>query len=167
MTELVRHALLWGLLLSAWLTVTFVAIGLINAEMWLDDYPPDIRRKFGPMSRKANRLRWLLGLPVLLAGLALAAFATFRFVDQAPVPITFTSMFLHTLILLSVFNLIDLLLLDWLFFVRIQPRFVILPGTEGLAGYRDYAFHWYGFLKGTAGIVVFSIVAGVLAVLLA
>jgi hypothetical protein len=54
------------------------------------------------------------------------------------------------------------LLIDWLLFVRVRPAFVVLPGTEGMAGYDDYAFHWRAFLKGTAGIAVLSVmVAGI------
>jgi len=40
------------------------------------------------------------------------------------------------------------LVLDWLIFCTIQPRRIVLPGTEGMAGYRDYRFHFIGFLKG-------------------
>ena len=108
----------------------------------------------------------LVGLPVMLLTLGLIAFATVRFVQLAPVPIRFSSAFLHTFIVLMTFNLVDLILLDWIFFVRVQPRFVVLPGTEGLAGYRDDWFHFIGFLKGTAGIIVFSaLVAGLVLVL--
>jgi len=45
------------------------------------------------------------------------------------------------------FNLVDWLLLDWPL-VYWQPRLVVLPGTEGLAGYTDYRFHFRGFLIG-------------------
>ncbi|MDH3734751.1 MAG: hypothetical protein OEU54_14585 [Gemmatimonadota bacterium] len=67
---------------------------------------------------------------------------------------------------LSVFNLVDLLILDWLILVRIQPGFVVLPGTEGLAGYDDYRFHGHAFLIGTTGILVVSLLAGLLGQLL-
>lgn len=167
MTHLiVHHALLWGLGLSAFLTVAFMALGISNPEMWLNDYPPDIRKQFGPMSPKANRQRWLLGVPLMIVTLGVIALATIHFAERAPVPAGFTAVFAHTLILLMVFNVVDLLIIDWLFFVRIQPRFVILPGTEGLAGYSDYAFHWRAFLKGTAGILVFSVVVGGLVAIL-
>jgi hypothetical protein len=43
---------------------------------------------------------------------------------------------------------------------------MILPGTEGMAGYTDYRFHFLGFLKGTAGIVVASLVIATLVVAL-
>jgi hypothetical protein len=39
------------------------------------------------------------------------------------------------------------LVLDW-GLVYWQPRFVVLPGTEGMAGYGSYWFHFRGFLIG-------------------
>jgi hypothetical protein len=44
-------------------------------------------------------------------------------------------------LLLFFFALWDLFILDWLIFVTILPVFVVIPGTEGLAGYKDYWFH--------------------------
>lgn len=38
-----------------------------------------------------------------------------------------------------------------LVFVTLQPCFVVLPGTEGLQGYRDYGFHFRQFLKRVVG----------------
>jgi hypothetical protein len=45
------------------------------------------------------------------------------------------------------FNILDWVVLDWSL-VYWQPRFVVLPGTEGMAGYRSYWFHFRGFLIG-------------------
>jgi hypothetical protein len=68
--------------------------------------------------------------------------------------------------MLMVFNLVDLLVLDWLIFVTIQPRIIVLPGTEGMEGYRDYGFHFRAFLKGVAGSLIAGlIVAGVVVVI--
>src|SRR5260370_545802 len=55
------------------------------------------------------------------------------------------------------FNMVDWLILDWLIFCTFTPRFAVLPGTEGMAGYKNYAMHFRGFLIGTiysAGIGV-------------
>jgi hypothetical protein len=38
-------------------------------------------------------------------------------------------------------HVIDLVVFDWLVFCTLQPRFVVLPGTEGMPEYRDYLFH--------------------------
>ena len=49
--------------------------------------------------------------------------------------------------------------------MKLQPGFVVLPGTEGMAGYEDYAFHFRAFLVGLAGSLVLSlIIAGVTAI---
>jgi hypothetical protein len=55
-----------------------------------------------------------------------------------------------------VFNIVDWLLLDWLMFCTLTPRFLVIPGTEGMSAYKDYGFHFRGFLKGC----VFSVLAG-------
>lgn len=58
------------------------------------------------------------------------------------------------------FNLIDLFLIGWLLFVRIQPDWIVLPGTDGLPGYSSYRFHGRAFSRGPLGIAVLSLAAG-------
>jgi hypothetical protein len=162
MSGLFGHALVWGAVVSGFLGVAFVALAAIDPEMWLNDYPPDIRERFGPMSRSANRKRWILGVPTLLAGLALVFVGTLRYARMDGSAAGFGALALHTFVVLMAFNVVDLVVIDWLLFVRVQPRFIVLRGTEGLAGYSDYRFHWHAFLKGSAGIVAASvIVAGI------
>jgi len=160
MSDLLTHALLWGLGLSAFLTVAFVGLLRLDPEMWLGDYPPDIRERFGPMSPEAKRRRLVLGIPVMAAALAVVVLGTIAFVRAAPGPVGFGDVALHTFVFLMVFNVVDLVLIDWLFFVWMRPEWVVLPGTEGMEGYRDYGFHFRAFLKGTVGIGVVSLLAG-------
>jgi hypothetical protein len=47
-----------------------------------------------------------------------------------------------------VFNVVDWLILDWFMFCTLTPRLVVIPGSEGLAAYKDYGFHFRGFLHG-------------------
>jgi len=80
--------------------------------------------------------------------------------------IPFLAAFIHLFVMFTVFNLLDWLVLDWLIVVTIRPSFIILPGTEGLAGYEDYGFHFRGFLIGIMITFVTSLlVAGVVAAL--
>jgi hypothetical protein len=72
------------------------------------------------------------------------------------------SAFVFSGITLLVFNLFDLIILDWLFFCTIQPRSMVLPGTEGMTAYRDYRFHFIGFLKGLGFTVVGSLIIAIL-----
>ena len=58
--------------------------------------------------------------------------------------------------------LFDLLLLDILMFCTWTPSFVVIPGTEGFAGYKDISLHLKGHARGFIGILVF---AGLLALI--
>jgi hypothetical protein len=62
------------------------------------------------------------------------------------------------------FNLIDWLLLDWLIFCTITPPFVVLPGTAGMSGYKDYGMHVRGFLVGSVLSAVIGIAVATIAV---
>ncbi len=151
------NALIYGLILSLVLTILTVASGAIALDMFVSDYPPDIRQRYGPMSPRAARLRpyiaALLFVTVLVVPI-IGLFALRAQIDYVP----FLPAFAFSGITLLVFNVFDLIILDWLFFCTIQPRSMVLPGTEGMAGYRDYRFHFIGFLKGLG----FSAVGGLL-----
>lgn len=164
---MIAHALAWGVALSLYLGSSFCLLARINPEMWLGDYPPDIRERWGPMSTAARRQRLVFGVPVLLLGLAIVTASDVHFARTDPASAGFMALFAHTWIVLMVFNVIDLLIIDWILFVRIRPSFVVLPGTEDLAGYDDDAFHAVAFLKGTVGITVVSALLGVAVPLLA
>ena len=70
LTLLLQHGILYGTILSVLMILSFVGAAYLNPEIWLPDYPPDIRERFGPMSERAKRQRRLVGIPtfLLLAG---------------------------------------------------------------------------------------------------
>lgn len=78
--------------------------------------------------------------------------------------ISFFPLFFNAFGVVFIFNLVDLLLLDWLLFCFITPNFLIIPGTEGMQAYKDYGYHFRAFLIGTvlsiaAGLVIVGIVS--------
>ena len=163
---LVRHAAVWGVLLSALLFPLVLGLTRLNPEILLNDYPPDIKAKHGPMSARARWLRLPVALVVtaLLVALIVWSFQAVR--AGAGGDLSFRDAGLHLFVMFNVFNLLDLVVLDWLIVVRLRPKFMILPGTEGLAGYSDYAFHFKGFLIGMVITAVTSLlVAAVVAAL--
>jgi len=159
----ISHALFYGGVLSAVMAALVLGLLRINPEILLKDYPPDIQEKYGPMSERSKRQRIpvaiVLGAVVL--GIVIASFATVR--EQRGGNISFLTAFVHLFVMFSVFNVVDLLLLDWLV-VAIGPRWVVLPGTEGSAGYKDYWFHFRGFL---IGIVLILAASGLMALVIA
>ena len=165
LTPVVQNGLVFGGWLCVLFTVVLAVVGLVNPEMMLGDYPPDVRAKYGPQSERAKRQGRVL-LPVFVVALVSLFTASVLSLKQAVGDLTFGDVFLSALITMLTFNVYDLLVLDWLMFVKWQPRFVVLPGTEGMAGYSDMRFHVRGFLIGLVWSVGLAlVVAGVTALL--
>jgi hypothetical protein len=140
-------ALLTGLILSVVLMIIMSISLAVAPDMWVGDYPPDIKQKYGPMSARAARLRPYIAAVFFLAVVAIPLLGLFALKARVGA-VPFLSALAFSGIALLVFNAFDLLILDWLLFCTIRPPWIVLPGTEGLAGYRDYRFHFIGFLKG-------------------
>ncbi len=166
LSDLFRHALLFGALLTVGLAALMLASFVLAPDMWVGDYPSDIRRAYGEMSRRGRRLRPMIGVLFFGWVLIVVGLAALRLRDLAPADPGFWAYALVTFVTLMTFNTFDLLIADWLLFVAIQPRRIVLPGTEGLAGYKDYAFHFRGFLVGTLLSAAAGLVTGVVAVVL-
>jgi hypothetical protein len=144
---LINGALIYGLGLSLVLTAIVIFSGLFAPDMWASKYPSDIRLRFGTMSPRAARLRPFVAVVFFISVLIIPILGLFTL--QAEVGyIPFLPALAFSAIALLVFNVFDLIVLDWLIFCTIQPRAIVLPGTEGMPGYRDYRFHFIGFLKG-------------------
>jgi len=148
------NALMYGVLLSLGLGAVLLLSFAIAPDMWLGDYPPEVQQAYGPMSAKGRRYRPLVGILFFGTVFAIVALSFGALRDGGPADPSFVEYFLTSFVILMVFNLFDLLIVDWLIFVKIQPKRIVLPGTEGMAGYKDYGFHFRGFLVG----IVFSTV---------
>lgn len=159
----IRHALVYGVVLSAVLSVLLLGVLWINPEILLNDYPPDIRDKHGPMSERSKRQKVPAAILLGTVGLAVVAASFSAVRENVGGHVPFLTAFIHLFVMFSVFNVVDLLLLDWPL-VAIVPRFMVLPGTEGSAGYKDYWFHFRGFL---VGIVLILMASGLLGAVVA
>ena len=163
---IIKHALLYGVILSGVLFPLVLGLARINPEIMLKDYPPDIQAKYGPMSELSKRQRIPVVIFIMAVFFGIVALSFQDVGANQEDDISFLAAFIHLFVMFSAFNLLDWLVLDWLIVVTIRPRFMILPGTEGLAGYEDYGFHFHGFLIGMVITFVASIlIAGVVAAL--
>lgn len=140
--------LAYGGVLSIGMSVLILWSLRTGAEAWVGDYPPDIRERYGEISARGKRLRLLFGIPILVLPLVVAAALVFRLHGLSEAELSFGQVALAVFVCGNVFNLVDLVVLDWLVFVYLQPRCIVLPGTEGMAGYKDYFFHFKAFLVG-------------------
>lgn len=165
-TTLFHHGLLYGAILSVALGVITMGSLSWDAEMWLRDYPADIIAAHGPMGARARkRKRWVGGL-WLGAWLAILVTAIVTLHGLGAGRPTFWEVALLVLIMNTMFNLVDLLILDWLILMWMRPAWAILPGTEGCAGYKDALFHLRAAAKGVMFSVVVALVVAMVTVVL-
>jgi hypothetical protein len=134
-------------------TVLLLGLVLYNPRLMLQDYPPAIKAIVPPKTDSEKRQSTLLGMPFLLALLVLPFVFVFRLEETS-----FVGLFLYAFGIIWAFNVWDWLVLDWLIFCAFTPKMFIIPGSEGHPAYKDYAFHFRGFLIGT----VFSLVLGLI-----
>jgi hypothetical protein len=149
---------------GAWLSAIFGAsvFGMLayEPEIWVHDYPPDIREKWGEKSPRAKKLTRLLGVPFLAIFFGGMIFSTLRLRRANGGRLSFRDAFAHAYALYMFINLFDLVVMDWLVLMVMRPQFAVLPGTEGMAGYKDYAFHAKASAKGSIlGIVIALFIA--------
>jgi hypothetical protein len=161
---LMFNGLFFGAILSLLLVALMLGSLAVAPDIWVNDYPPDIREKYGPKSARAKRFTPYFSLLFFAIMIGVLGFSLVRLLIVTEDPLNFLSAFLTAFIVLFTFNLVDLLIIDWLIFVTIQPRVVILPGTEGMPGYKDYRFHFVGFLKGILFSAGFALVISAAAV---
>lgn len=147
---LITNALIFGLLLSFILSMVIVISFSIASDMWVGDYPPDVKEKYGEMSSSAKKYRPIIAGLFFGAVVVVPILAIGRLRSLTNGDLNFLDYFFSTFITLMVFNVFDLLVVDWLIFVYLQPKAIVLPGTEGMQGYDDYWFHFRGFLIGIA-----------------
>lgn len=155
MRPIVTHALGFGLTLSVILGALLLVVVRVNPEIMLNDYPPDIKARWGPMTERTKRQRTLVAGIFLVAILVVVVWSLETLPAFVARDLTFGSAFAYFAILFGTFNVFDLLVIDC-GLVYWQPRFVVLPGTEGMAGYRDYRFHFRGFLIGIPIVAIVS-----------
>jgi hypothetical protein len=151
--------LLYGILQFLVIAAMLFVMGRSNPRLMLQDYPKDIQAAVPPKTPEEKRTTLYWAIPIWLALLAFPALAALM---SKAAHRSFFEVFLSAFGVFFLSNVLDWLVVDWLIFCTITPKFVVLPGTEGMAGYKNYAMHFRGFLIGTAiSVVVGLITAGI------
>ncbi|MCD4802947.1 MAG: hypothetical protein K8R16_08390 [Anaerolineales bacterium] len=159
----ISKILLDGALLSVLASISIVGILRFNPRLFLQDYPDEIQAAVPLKTDQEKRQSLITGIPFLLILLAVPFVSTLILKRESVEISSFFSLFLNAFSVAFLFNLVDLLVLDWLLFCFITPSFLVIPGTEGMQEYKDYGFHFRAFLIGTAlsiagGLVISGLV---------
>jgi hypothetical protein len=151
-----------GAVLSVLASSVLIGALRYNPRLFLQDYPGDIRKSVPPKTNTERRQSLWVGIPFLILLAAVPLVSTYALKRQAAEAVAFHLLFVNAFGVIFFFNLVDLLLLDWVIFCSITPRFVVIPGTEGMAGYKDYGFHLKAFLTGTVlSVLAALVIAGI------
>ncbi len=144
-----------GSVLSVLASITILGILRFNPRLFLQDYPAKIQEQVPPKDDQEKLFSLLLGIPFLVLLIVVPFLSTLSLAKQVGDE-RFLSLFINAFGVVFIFNLVDLLILDWLLFCLITPDFLIIPGTKGMQAYKDHRFHFRAFLIGT----VISTIAG-------
>ncbi len=144
MVNALKDGLIWSAL---WFIYIFLILKYFPHTM-LHDYPKDIQEaatleKPTASQERAAKLFASVGGLVIFG--VLIAFGLIRFRSE---PTSFPHILAYTFVTAMMWNVIDLLIMDWLIICLITPKWVIISGTEGCKGYKDYFYHFKGFLIG-------------------
>lgn len=149
-----RDGLLWSVL---WI-VLLLAMFFRYPWLLVHDYPPDARAACRLPEPTPQKKQEGLVFTVAAWAVILAFLTGTGLFHYGTAPVSFPALFLHLWIVCLMWNLVDLLVMDWLLFCTITPKWVILPGTESFSGYKDYRFHFTGFLHGCVYMTLFGLV---------
>lgn len=156
-TLLLSHSLFYGTILSGALTILILGSLYINPEMWLQDAPRDVQEKHGPMSARAKQQRAWLVVAFAITISSVVGVSLYQLPAVLGEPLTFGAVFSHLLLMFMLFNVVDLLLIDWLIVEFMRPRFIAQSPLGQLMAEANYGFHLQAFLKGSAGILIASL----------
>ncbi len=161
MHPLLSNILISSLIISIIASFWLIFILWMNPRIFLHDYPPGIQAKVPPKHEEEKKLSIWLGIPFILFLIIAPFFSTLAV--RVQLGKQFWILWLSASGVFFIFNLVDWLILDWLIFCTITPAFLVIPGSEGMPEYKDYRFHFIGFLKGTLiSIIIGFLIAGVI-----
>ncbi|MEL6661255.1 MAG: hypothetical protein AAFX98_05985 [Pseudomonadota bacterium] len=133
-----------GAILCALIGAIVLTSFRLMPRIWLRDLPEDIQNMAPAISPAEIRIANRIGLAVvgiLLVGL-IASTLRVGFENG------FWLAALHAYLVFQLFNLFDLVVLDWGILLAIDPENPPIEGTERADGWSDYGFHARKSLKG-------------------
>lgn len=148
-----------GGILTAIVGVVLVGVMYFKPRIALSDYPTDVKAAVPPRTKKELQLGILISIPLLLVFVALPLYSVWLVKQQSGGILTYGMAFVTLFGEYFLLSMFDLLVLDMWMFYTWTPKFVVLPGTEGMAGYKDYRPHLKAQLtKGNLLLAIFSAV---------
>lgn len=122
-------------------------VGMYKPRLFADsdNLPADIMNAIPRQTQAEKREAKILSIPLFIILIGGMLYSTYTFGAQGGAG--FLPLFLHALIVILVVSTFDLVFIDWFILNTITPKWAVFPGTEGMAGYKDYGFHGRAHLR--------------------
>lgn len=130
------RAVLHGAFAAAILGLAVYAIMRHNPRLILNpgDVPRDVLEAVPAKTAQEKRDAALLGIPFFVVEFAIVFGSTWTLKQGSAGATSFTALFANAFVIAMVANLFDLVILDWWLFCTVKPSWMVIPGTQGLAG---------------------------------
>ncbi len=162
-TLLLTRILVDGGILTTVVSIILVGMLYFKPRLALADYPPDVRAAVPPRTKQELQLGIILTIPMLVL-LVFVPFYSVWLAKQANGQVlTYGMAFVIIFGEYFLFSMFDLIVLDIFMFYSWTPKFLILPGTAGFAGYKNWKPHVKAQL--TQGNLIILIVSALLALI--
>ena len=156
-------SMFWSGILWSALWMVAIAMALQWFPFLLEhDYPPEERAVANLKAPTVTEKRYGLLFAVLSMLLLFALLFLFGFWAYQGETVPFWQLFLYLWGICMCWNIVDLVVVDWILICRLSCPYFMLPGTSSDVGTKHYRFHFNGFLK---GIITMSVVAVIVSVL--
>lgn len=146
------HGLIWSLMWGC--MVTFCEIKW--PHLFLHDYPKELQEVINLPPFTNKKFAYIFETISMLLILVFIFWSGIYTYSENLV--SYWIIFYHIFIVIMCWNIFDLFVMDWLVFCTWQPKFIVLPGSEGNKAYNNYKFHFIGFLKGIIISAISSII---------
>jgi hypothetical protein len=151
-----------GALLSVLASLVVMGAVTFNPRFALKDLPRDIRESVPPLTRRETLQALFFFIPFMALLVGIPILSALGLEPQGAVDVSFGALFVHILGVLLVFFVVDLVVLDWLIYCTITPKRLVVPGTEGMAGYKDYLHHLRAHARGMVWLAIAALVLAVI-----
>ncbi|MEM0985587.1 MAG: hypothetical protein AAGJ32_05030 [Pseudomonadota bacterium] len=143
---MVFNTLVFGLSYAAVIGAMIILSYRANPRLWLHDYPQEMQALVPPKTADEIRQMRLWAIPV--TGTMVLAPLGFALWHHPVQDFSYLGAFIVIWTVMQVFNLFDLIVLDWIVTVWWRPPWVQLEGAEHMRHHDNLAFHFRGFLAG-------------------
>lgn len=155
-----------SIILCALFTLIIIPTMLKDPLSMIHDYPTDIYQKAIELglvkeSQNRNSKKFLVKRIIAIIVVGILFGLIVHYFNGANSFLTGAG---YAYLLWTIIDWYDCFVIDWLWFCN--SKRVIIPGTEGMKGYKDYLFHAKGSLQGMLIGIPTALIAGITAAIL-